>query len=183
MSGDGAESVAVWLPRAGKWRTGFSLVEAVIATLIVGVAFVAVINTVGASRATQIKTAQQGHALLLAQDLMTEILSLPYEDENPGGLGVEGTENSSDRSTFDDIDDYHNWLGDPPAAADGVSIAGADGYLREVKVRWVDPASPDTTSGTETGVKRIRVIVKRGSAKLVALRALRTNAWKQPVNP
>lgn len=165
-------------------RRAFTLIETVIATIIVGVTLVAALNTLGATRTGEYKIAERGRALLLAQDLTAEILQQAYADP-VAGIGSFGLDTAEavpgDRSLFDDVDDYDGWSASPPQYRDGTVIPGTEGYERVVSVAWVNPDDLLGVSGSETGVKRIVVTVEHQSRTIVSLSAYRTKLWFDPV--
>ena len=129
------------MPSWGARRAGaFTLVETVISILINGVVMVAVMNTVGASRMAQYTHTHRSRGLMLAQDLMTEILQHPYWDPvAESGMGPAPSETvTGDRTLFNDIDDYDGWTASPPELRDGTPIAWAGGYTRQVDVSWLN---------------------------------------------
>lgn len=162
-------------------RRGFSLVEAAIATAMVGGLLVVAMNLVGASQMTQWRYAEAEHAGLLADALLGEILGQAYED--PDGnvtFGIEVGETLSLRAGFDDTDDYHGTSASPPTDADGNAISGAERFTRAVQVHWIDPDDPQTVSASETGVKRVAVTVSVGSRVVAERWGLRTASWPSP---
>lgn len=159
----------------------FSLVETAIATVLVGGLFVVAMNMVGASRMTQARYADREHALILAEDLLNEILVLPYEDPDGGGggvaLGIEVGELLSLRSSFDDADDYHGRSASPPTDRDGNTVPGAERFSRSATVQWVGLDDAKTVSPTATGVKKVTVTVSLAGRNLAELSGLRTASW------
>lgn len=168
---------ATWTGGVGPRRgnRAFTLVEAVISTVIVAVMFVAALNTVGASAVTQYKAALLSRGRLSAESLMSEILCRSYQDpEGAPVFGREAGESASTRTAFDDVDDYHGWSADPPTARDGTPLPNSTGWQRTVTVEWVNSTNPQQTETTETGVKRITVTATCNGipqASLVALKA------------
>jgi len=159
---------------------GFTLIEAVISILLVSVMLVAALNTVGASRLSQMKTTDQSRGQLLAEDLMAEILDQPYEDPiNPSQFGQLGRENESGgiRTDWNDVDDYDGWSGSPPQDKTGNVIPGFNGWSRQVSVQWANSSNLIQTSSFPTGIKRIEVQVKQGDLVVASLTAIRTFAW------
>ena len=155
---------------------GFSIVEAVMATAIVGIMTTSMLTSLSGSRLAMARTSDRAAGMLLAQAMMQEILTLPYSD--PGGsltIGPEAGEGGPDRSKFNDVDDYNGWAETPPAAKNGAAVNGAAGFTRSVAVDWVTTANLATTSATDKGVKRIVVTVKKGTLVLATLTAIRTN--------
>lgn len=159
-------------------RRALSLAEAIVAVAIVGIMLVAALNAVGASQTTQKKTGDRGRGMLLAQDLMSEILQQHYEDPDfPSGsfgLGADEVGDGS-RALWEDVDDYDGWSASPPQLKDGTVLTDFAGWGRSVAVHWANPASLDVGLPSDTGVKQITVIVKHGDALAAGLVAVRTN--------
>ncbi|MCH7790653.1 MAG: hypothetical protein IID31_00025 [Planctomycetes bacterium] len=161
---------------------GFTLVEAAISTIIVGGVLVASLNVIGAAAMTRHRLAQRQRARLLASDLMSEILSLPYADPTLGAgvnLGPEPGEVSGTRALFDDVDDYHGWSVSPPQSKDGAPLNGFAGWNRSVTCRHVAMDTLDEMIG-DTGVIEITVSVRRKGTTLDSIVALRTQTWDSP---
>lgn len=157
----------------------FSLAETAVSTIVVGVMLVAALNTVGASRVSQRKTGDRTRGMLLAQQMMTEILQQHYEEPGGGGFGLNGGEaGDGSRSLWDDVDDYDGWSASPPERKNGTVMANFGGWERNVSVDRVKPDDLQSPTGTERGVKRITVIVKRNNVPVASLVAIRTIAWR-----
>lgn len=158
-------------------RRGFSLAETMVSILIVSVLIGAALNTVGAATVSRKSLGDRGKGELLAHDLMTEILQQNYEepDETPT-FGQESSESGGSREFFDDVDDYEGWDARPPENKDGTLIPDLDGWRRRVKVDWVDPDDLTTVEFSDTGVKRIVVVVKFKDKPLASVLAIRTRA-------
>lgn len=154
---------------------GITLVEAVVSIAIVGLMLAAVLNTVGAAVVTREHATEQAQAVLLAGDLLAEIMQQAYEEAgNPGSFGKDSGENIGDRSKFDDVDDYDGWSSSPPEEKDGTAISGRTGWTRHVDVDYVVSSDLTTTTGTDTGIKRITVTVTGKDAAEVTLVAVRS---------
>jgi type II secretory pathway pseudopilin PulG len=169
-----------------KHPRAFTLVEAVLCTLIVGIILVAAIATVGATRRTHKSASDRAAANALARDLLVEVTSKPYADPTatrPTSLGVDPGETPMMRPTFDDVDDYAAFTESPPTSPTGAAIPGYDKWSRAVTVEYASPASPDQPAFTDTGVKRITVSVWANGAVLATRMALRTSAADPPAPP
>lgn len=145
--------------------------------VIVGVMFVAAVSTLGAAAGARTVQADIRKADSLARALMAEVAQCKYG--STGGsivavrvLGAEGV----GRLTWDTLDDYHGLTESPPAARDGVKLAGYTGWARSVNVERVDPADPGgaSTRSTDRGLKRITVSVRSPSGKTATLVSLRS---------
>ena len=158
-------------------RRGLSIVEAAISIVLVGVMLVAALNAAGASKLALTKLSDRGRGMLLAQEIMTEILAMEYEDSAfpAGNFGRGAAENATgDRSLYDDVDDFDTWTATPPEDKDGTAKADHADWSRGVIVDRATAADLRLTSGTDTRIKRITVTVsKKGVtvATLVAFRA------------
>ncbi len=156
-------------------RNGLTLVEAMVAMTIVSVLLVAAMQAIGSAGLNQYKNAERVTAGMLADGLMTEILSRSYADpDQTAGFGPESGE--STRSLYDDVDDYNGYAEtSAPKDSAGTTIAGST-WGRSVVVERVVAATPSTVSSTETGVKRITITVTNRGRTVLQRVALRTDA-------
>lgn len=162
-------------PAASLRPAAFTLVETVIATVIVAVMFVAALNTVGASRLTQHRASLVSQGRLLAESLMSEILVQSYEEpDGPPAFGRESGELATTRAAYDDVDDYHGWSASPPAAKDGTPLANTVGWTRTVRVEWVDPPDPEQVKTSESGAKLVTVTAAYRGVPQASFTALKT---------
>lgn len=155
-----------------------TIVEVLVAMLLLSMLLGGVLSAVELSARTQHSTADRVYARSLAADLLVEIAGKPYvdpADDAESGLGVD--EVAGNRSTFDDVDDYHGWIKSPPQDASGNALPDSAGWQRRVFVRLVDPTNPDVVTGTEDGGKLIIVRVSRGGVVYSEMSRLRTLAW------
>ncbi len=165
-------------------RHAFSLVEVLISTVLVGVLLVSALRAVGSVLRHRDRFNDQTRALVLANELLSEILEKPYEDsDTAGGLGVEPDEDASTRLTFDDIDDFAGWSSTPPEDRFGDSLPNNSTFWRSVSVVYLDPHEVTTEVATDQGLKRIRVVVGHGDVDLATVDAIRTRAADDMVQP
>jgi len=170
-------------PRRPLRRRAFSLIEAVISTVIVGGLMVVALNTVGASKARQYNTRQRCLGRHLAQGLMAEILPLAYEEPVDTPLfGAEPSENTGCRTIYDDVDDYHQWSASPPQNKDGTAMANLTGWRRQADVRYTEQDEFGSPVGADRGVKRISVEVSYNDVPVVTLWAVRTRNDQQALD-
>jgi len=156
----------------------FTLVEAVISTLIVAVMLVAALSAVGASRLIQHRASLSYQGRLLAESLMAEIMQRAYEDPNDTvAFGLETGESAATRAAFDDVDDYDGWSASPPTAADGTVLGDTSGWQRLVTIEWVDPNDPTLTETSETNVKRVTVTVLHEGRQMASFVAVKSG-WQ-----
>lgn len=156
----------------------FTLVEVMMSVIVVGMMFVAALNTVGSTRIGEYKISERNRGQVLAQGLMAEVLQQAYEDPSgPVAFGTESGEGTSNRTDFDDVDDYLDWSQSPPQRRDGTALPDLDGWGRSVAVVWVNPADLSQVVGSDQGLKRITVTVTHNGVPVASLLAWRSSAW------
>jgi PKD repeat protein len=163
-------------------RRGFTIVEAVVATLVVGVMLAGAVSTLSASRLTRARVADRARGQQLALDLINEILQLPYQDpiQTPV-FGLEPGESATSRAAWNDVDDYNGWTESPPQSKSGTVYVNCGGWTRSVLVEWIDPTTLAATQTANTGIKRITVTVKKGSLVMATVAAYRSLGWVDTV--
>jgi len=147
---------------------GVTLVEAVIATLIVALLGAALGSAGETITATAREAERSARVSELGLGLLHEIAALPFDDPTSGGatFGPESGEWSGDsRAAFDDVDDYNVWTGGQALQQkDGTPIALAP-YTRRVTIAYVTAGGAAVVSGASTHYKQITVTVyERGQA-------------------
>lgn len=157
---------------------GLTLVEVTISTLIVGCLIVAALQSVGNISRTWTTTSQLVDGQGLAQDLLREILAQPYSDPQSSGVTSWGRESGeTNRTTFDDIDDYDDWTESPVKNAAGVALPGYTGWSRSVVVNkrntWDYTVKSDNS--TDTGLRSVTVTATSPAGKKTTLVIYRSN--------
>jgi len=152
-----------------------TLIECAGASIILGLMITAGLRAAASAGAAQAISARALTGSLLAEGLMNEITSLAYVDPAGGTtIGIDAGESSSDKATFDDVDDFDSWTESPPKAPGGAVIANMTKWSRSVRVYRAQIGSPATNSAVESNLKRIEVTVKFSGkvvCKLTSLRA------------
>jgi Tfp pilus assembly protein PilV len=99
-------------------RRGLTLIESVLAMVLVPMAVLTIALAVTAGQSQAVGALRQARATMLAEALMEEILALPYSDPDgdPQGIGPDPTENQ--RSDYDNMDDYCGEDADPGGVVD-----------------------------------------------------------------
>ena len=160
-------------------QAGFSLIEVVICTLLVGLILVASMKSFGAVLRHRQFSTDRDRAILLAGDLVAEILENGYSDpDEPLGFGRESGESDGRREDYDDVDDFFDWDAAPPEERDGTVMTDLSTWRRTVTVEYVDPNALTITVGSDQEVKRITVHVYNNKQLVATQVAIRTNAWK-----
>jgi prepilin-type N-terminal cleavage/methylation domain-containing protein len=155
---------------------GFSMIEVVVAALILGGLTIAALEAAGQAAAGRISASDRAFAETLALRLLSDVDQLAYEEPSAaaGSTSPGPDAGEANRDSFDDIDDYHQFDDKEPTDVDGNLIAGATGWRWDVQVERVMATNPNVSSTTESGLKRIRVSVRHGDRpewELVAWRS------------
>jgi len=157
-------------PRTTRRRRhgGFSLIEVVIATAILGTAVLGLFFAQHAFHAANGEAGEMSSALGLANELREMTLALPLRDPiNPtGGFGPEPDE--IEVAYYDDADDFDGPGGagltlNPPVDAAGQTIDAMADWRQTVAVESVDPLNitgPAIADGA-SGLLRMTVVVSR----------------------
>ncbi|MFN9972042.1 MAG: hypothetical protein ACK58T_19360 [Phycisphaerae bacterium] len=151
-----------------------TLIECVGASLILAVIAVAAVRTSAGAATAQALSSRRATGMMLAESLLAEIERKAYIDPaNPTTLGRDAGESSTDKTTFDDVDDYNGWSESPPRDSTGAPIPGMADWARTVAVAWSDmgPLSPDVSGNT--GMKSVAVSVYFKSRLVCELQSLR----------
>lgn len=165
-------------PRNRATRCGLSITEVIASTMLVSLVLIGALNCVAGITRGRMSTADGVKAGHLAAQLTAEILNQSYSDPNETSVfGVEGTENASSRATFDDVDDYHGWTASPPRDDKNAEMSGLQGWQREVTITWVTAAAPATTAGTDQGLKKITVTVRKDGTILAQQVSIRSDKY------
>lgn len=161
-------------PGRPRIRRGFTLIEAALASIIVGVGVLALVAAQQAFHQKNMWSTHASTGTWLANELREMTLNLPRHDPVTGA-GVWGPEeNELSIDDFDDLDDFDgsagegiifsDALGNGPINARRAIIANMDGWSQTVRVYNVEPdnitADPDPTLDGLTTMMMIEVVVE-----------------------
>ncbi|EAW32997.1 putative Mannose-sensitive agglutinin (MSHA) biogenesis protein MshD (pilus type IV) [marine gamma proteobacterium HTCC2143] len=128
-------------------NSGFTLIELIVGIVIMAIALTFMTNVFFSNPGRSVEPMMQIRAIEFGQALMDEILSKKFDDTTPmGGVpacvactasGNFGSEAES-RSSYDDVDDYHDSCGAPVPLTDGLGVGVSNfmGYTMEVCVSY-----------------------------------------------
>jgi len=145
-------------------RSGLSLAEVAVSTLLVGVLMVAALRSVESSLRTWQAASASGDGSALAKQLLDEIMLRTYAEETGPGAnyGTETGETTSPatRSLFDDLDDFDDWTASPPQDAAGNPLSDYNGWTRSVVVQKLNiDSQPVNDNAMDAGLRQITVTV------------------------
>jgi Tfp pilus assembly protein PilV len=165
-------------------RRGFSLIEALTASVIVTVAGAAMLLAIGQSLQASGNGIDSSRAVQSAQELLTEISACRWADpDEPTHWGPENGEcYDRSRSGFDDLDDYDGWTGRPQTKGGTEHDAWQQrqfpdvrthpyaAYTCTVRVEYVSSADVPLAAGLTSPYRRVTVEVNRQGRTLYRLR-------------
>jgi MSHA pilin protein MshD len=161
---------------------GFTLVEIVVALVIVSIAAAAVMQALSFGLQRQSDPLWQAKAVALGEAYLDEVLARRYDTASPpGGVppcsplatpcsdGASFGGDPADRAQFESVSDYHGLVDEPPRDAEGNVRAGYESFRVEIAVRYVDTDERDALGLDDvTDAKHVEVrVTDRGTPTLV----------------
>lgn len=138
--------------RRAKSRSGLSLAEVSVSTLLVGLLLVTSLQTNAFVAQHSQLTRDHVRAAILCEEMLAEIMPLPVECSEGCASGA-----STSRQEFQYVDGYDGWNASPPEDKSGVAISDLSGWSRSVSVTAIDPETRlEDTNGI---LRRITVTV------------------------
>jgi type II secretory pathway pseudopilin PulG len=137
---DSTHAAPVAAQRSGRAvvrRPGFTLLEAALVTVIVGVATVAMIELLAAGTVTNAAGTEMATAVNLASNIREISLGLAFKDPD---LPTAWSTKEANVKVYDDVKDLDGCTFSPPIDARGEPIAG---YGKWAQVVTVDTVAPD----------------------------------------
>ena len=149
-------------------NNGFSLVEVLVATALVGVAIVALVA------ANSVFTQNNSAALDLstAEYLIEQIRELTMQNLSPGTgmLPVVdpdgGTTKEASLALYDDIEDFDNETFSPPINADRQPLSIFAAFTQKVTVQWINPSDFTQVATVTSPFVRVTVDIYHHGYKL-----------------
>jgi prepilin-type N-terminal cleavage/methylation domain-containing protein len=149
---------------------GFTLIEALMAAVILAVAVGGIVAPIAASYQQTRNVKQTSIALSMAQQLLDEIVARPFTDPTDSSVVLGPDAGETTRPTFDNIDDYHGYQDTTDSSSSksmktlsGETIAwdSSEIYRRDVTLEYrATPAGPPAAFG-DFLVITVKVTVKR----------------------
>ena len=160
-------------------RRGFTLIEAGLATVIVGIALVATFRLFAACTQQNAGANRMTTAMMLAENVHEAMIGLLFNDPGTGSTTF-GPEAGETLATYDDVDDFNGPVGgggmtlNPPIDSQRNRIDELGKFSQVVSVWPVylnnletnsDESSPDLSQTSYQGAVRVRVrVLHQGSA-------------------
>ena len=166
-----------WRPRR---RAAFTLVESLIASVVLAVAVVGISGTLAATYQQSRSQVAAAEATQLGRQLMEEISAKPFAVPPGSANNAAGwSAGNANRATYDDVSDYHGYndvstnLRTLGGATQSFGTAGP--YARSVAVAN-GPVPVGHVSANPADFKRVTVTVTRPNGDPIVLTKFFTNA-------
>ncbi len=156
-----------------KTRRGFTLVESMIASVVLAAAVVGIASLLTASAHQAMSHEETAMATALGRQLLEEIAAKPMMDPDDYTMTPGPESGEMGRADFDNVDDYHGLS----ETGDSISLLGggvlgvtSGGYTRAVTVEY--RASPNGAAGEGDDFALVTVRVTTPSKKTFTLSRL-----------
>ncbi|MEO6436739.1 MAG: prepilin-type N-terminal cleavage/methylation domain-containing protein [Tepidisphaeraceae bacterium] len=157
-------------------RRGFTLIEAAIVTVIVGIGTVGLLELLASGTMSNAESSELTTALNLANDVREMSRSLAFADPTtPTTWGAESGESSA--ATYDDLDDLDGVSFNPPIDARRQSLSNYTRWTQSVTVQTVQPNQLTTVaSDGSQPVNRVTVAVSKSGSEVCRIAYLVVSA-------
>jgi hypothetical protein len=171
---------------AAKSGTGFTLIEALLAAVVLAAVVTALVVPFAAGARIQQVEVRRFLAAGLAEQMMEEILRHPFEEPDDGDTEPEGESrfgpepDERSRGDYDAIDDYDGHVEAAGVLTDAVgraiTDAGVAGLTRHVRVEYVYVTGQDASE--HVPLLRVRVEVRHAGRTIITLTRLVHWLWQ-----
>lgn len=153
-------------------RRGFSIAEALTASVVLAIAVIGVAGPLTAASEQAAISQENATAVVLAKELIEEIAAKPLMDGGGGSshLGPEAGSGETSRATFDSADDYHAYT-DSSASLTNVAgnrVAVPSGFRRSVNVEYRTTPSGAAAATGNYAIITVTVTTPHGQKLAIA---------------
>jgi len=151
---------------------GFTLAEVLVAALIIGIGFTAILASMGSSTSVNAASAEITQAVFLAQGVREWTANLPFRDPDTADAGnPPGPDSyvSGDVPYVDDLDDLLSATFTPPRNSFGQAITGLTGWSQTVSLTWRAEGDPNTVvANGASDVIHVQVSISRDGSTVLS---------------
>ena len=147
---------------------GFTMIETTVSIALVSILLIGSLSTFAYTTNTVNRDMDGLRALALAEDLFAEISTLHYTDpvDKTTRLGLDSSETSStDRTSLDDIDDYHGLSESTLRYRNGTIIPNISGWTRQVTITGVDASTLNTTASVSSTLRQVTITMRKSNGR------------------
>ena len=167
----GSEQFRLNAPSRSRWRTirsAFTLIEALIATMLVGLGIAAMMVSTQSGTRVAAHSQELTQAIYIASEIREWTLKLPFADpETPDN--PPGPDGAEDPQTFvDDIDDLASVTFSPPRDGTGQAISDMTGWSQQITLTWRNPTNiSQTVTDGASEIIYVEVVVSYGGQSVL----------------
>ena len=155
-------------------KNGFTLIEVLIAILLIGLAIAAMISANGALTQANGAGIELSTAEFLIEQITELTTVLPVIDPTTGTTTF-GPETSETLASYDDIDDFNGASFSPPISADRNSLNDLSAYTQQITVQNVSESNfEQVVSNHSSFFVRVDVKILFNAKEISSARWLRT---------
>lgn len=174
-------NIIVRSPRRG----GFTLIEAALATVIIGMGVVATLGLFGTCAESNAASNNQTVGMMLAGNIQELAASMQFNDPYYGRTTF-GSETGETVATYNDIDDLDGKTFNPPIDAERNTLENMSQYSQVISV-WpvyttklssnTNTTTPDIAKTTYTGAARVTVQILYKARPTDTAKVIYTTDW------
>ncbi|MFK8112763.1 MAG: prepilin-type N-terminal cleavage/methylation domain-containing protein [Rubripirellula sp.] len=138
---------------------GVTMIEVMVSLVLVSTILLVSLSASANLLRNDVQQRNSTDGKILAQRLMDEVSAMEFEDTSEPIFGLETGESGSNRSAFDDVDDYHGYTMSPPTYRDGTTINGFTTWSVSITVTPVEPDATGVTTAAANANSPLRLIV------------------------
>ena len=147
-------------------RGGFSLIEAAVATVLIGLGVVALMTTVQSNIQTVDNSAIIAQAVLLCGEVREWTLRLPFRDPQTPDNSP-GSDEGDPQVTVDDLDDLMGVTFSPPRDAHGLAIANMTDWSQTITLTWREMTDLENTlTAGSSNIVHVKVDISYGGSQI-----------------
>ena len=149
-----------------KNKKAFTLIEVLIALLLVSVAIISIVSANLSSTKINAAGADLTTAEFLIEQITQLTMMLPAVDPNSGTSNF-GPESGETLAIYDDIDDFNSVTFNPPIASDRSTLTAFNNFSQQITIENVSASNYETTVGNHlSDFYRITVTILQGSEEI-----------------
>lgn len=155
-------------------QEGFTLIEVLIAILLIGLAIVSLISANGAFTQANAAGAELSTSEFLIEQIRELTTALPVIDPSTG-TSTFGPEASETLANYNDLDDFNGASFSPPISADRNNLADLSAYTQQITVENVSASDFEQVVGNHSSFfVRVTVRVFLNAREISSSRWLRS---------
>jgi prepilin-type N-terminal cleavage/methylation domain-containing protein len=152
---------------------GFSLIEVLIATVLVGLAIAALVGANGSFSMANVAGADLSTAEFLVEQIRELTMMLPAAEAEATAWTVLGPETGETLATYDDVDDFDGFDSDSvgaPIDAQRATLPALASFRQQVTVQKLNPSNFDEpwADNTDSSFARVTVIILQNGRQISA---------------